>query len=147
MAHTYGGDPGASARDWIRFKLGDTSETRASLSDTELTYLIGEATPEGMEAGQVDADPVVKVRAAVAAAEEMATRYSGFSVSNKSVGNVSLSHENAATADRFRELADRLRLLLPPDSVEETAGGFTGQLMAPARPSMFLIGMGDNFGP
>lgn len=144
MTHTYGGDPGASARDWIRFKLGDTRETRASLTDTELGYLLTEATPEGMPEGEVDADPVVKVHAAVAAAEEMATRYSGFSASNKSVGNVSISHEYAATADRFRELADRLRALLPAE--EADPAGFTGRLMAPARPSMFIIGMNDNFG-
>lgn len=139
MSFTYSGNPASTPRDWVRFKLGDVKRGKASLTDGELDFLISEATPAGQTA---TTSPATKVHAAIAAAREMATRYSGFSASSKTVGNVSLSYEHAATADRFRDLAEQLKTLLPP---EQVSGGFTGALMAPARPSIFRVGMGDNF--
>ena len=42
MGWTYGGDPSASAKDAVRFLVGDTDSTDQLLQDGEITYLLSQ---------------------------------------------------------------------------------------------------------
>lgn len=44
MAWTYGGDPSANARDWVRFRIGDTDTADQQLSDEEIASLLSDAS-------------------------------------------------------------------------------------------------------
>ena len=40
MSFSYSGDPRESAKDWLRFKTGDTVESSVMLQDEELDYIV-----------------------------------------------------------------------------------------------------------
>jgi hypothetical protein len=120
MSWGYSGNPASSDRDRIRFLIGDTKETTQSLADGELDYLL--STHPSPEA------------AAAAAAEAMADRYAGLSVTTKRVGDLSLSYEYGQTGDRFMALAKRLR---------QRHWGIAVPLMADESPKQFSTGVHD----
>lgn len=43
MTWTYGGDPSANSRDWVRFRIGDTDTADQQLSDEEIASLLTDA--------------------------------------------------------------------------------------------------------
>lgn len=77
MTVTYSGDPAASARDAVRFLVGDTSTSTGQLQDTEIDYLVSTW-------GNT-------YRAASEAAMALAARAAGEFVTSKSVGSLSVS--------------------------------------------------------
>jgi hypothetical protein len=122
MAWTYGGNPGGNPVDTVRFHIGDVVQAPTSLSDAEVTFLIGEA----------GGDPL---RAAATAADLWAGRFAGLSASSKSVGDLTIAQDHAGAATRLYSLATRLRARL---------GGIAGPLIFDTRPSVFAVGMDDN---
>lgn len=120
MTWGYSGNPASSDRDRIRFLIGDTRETAQSLQDGELDYLLStHPTPEA---------------AAASAAEAMADRYAGLSVTTKRIGDLSLSYEHGQTGARFTALARRLR---------QRHWGIGVELMADESPKQFSTGVHD----
>lgn len=95
---TYSGDPTLSARDEMRFLLGDTVEAQAVFSDEEIDYLLTQSSNVYL--------------AAALGAETAASMYvssSNGSVSTKTVGALSISYDDASKASEYRKLASDLR--------------------------------------
>jgi hypothetical protein len=91
MTWTYSGNPGSSARNLVRFLIGDTLTTRQLLSDEEIdAVLTYQSSPS---------------YAAAACADAIANLFS--SKVDKSIGQTSLSLSQAIR--QYREMADRLR--------------------------------------
>lgn len=122
MTWSYGGDPSTSTKDRVRYLLGDTKETAQSLTDEEIAYELTIAEDDA-------------VKAAIAVAESMASRYAGLSGSSKKVGDVMIANDHAGTAQRFRDLARRLAARY---------GGIAVPLIMDTRESVFAIGAEDN---
>lgn len=122
MAWTYGGAPGTSPVDTVRFHIGDVVQSPQSLTDAEITYLISEAS----------GDPLL---AAANAADLWAGRFAGLSASSKSVGDLTIAQDHEGAATRLYDLGRRLRARL---------GGISGPLIFDASPSVFAVGMDDN---
>lgn len=125
MTWSYTG-PQNSPKDEVRFLLGDTVQQDESLSDEEITYLLG-------------ADPDVYL-AAANAAENMAAKYLKLSVTSKKVGELELQYNNSPTvADKLYKLAARLR-----------QGRYANQASLPfpswadQSDNIFSVGMNDN---
>lgn len=110
--------------DTVRFHIGDVAQSPNSLSDGEILYLITEA----------GGDPLA---AAASAADLWAGRFAGLSASSKSVGDLSISHDHAGTANRLYDLGKRLRSRL---------GGISGPLIFDTRAPVFAVGADDNGG-
>lgn len=91
MTWTYTG-PADSAKDEVRFLLGDTVEADPLLSDEEIAYLLSGS-----------GDDVYG--AAIAGARQVATQFARLATS-KSVGDMSLSYSDRARA--FEDVASRL---------------------------------------
>ncbi|WIC89149.1 hypothetical protein SEA_OTTAWA_103 [Arthrobacter phage Ottawa] len=122
MAWTYSGNPAGSDLDKVRFLLGDTTQTAsATLTNEEITYLLAE------EGGNTTS-------AAAEGALALAARYSGISATSKKIGDLSISYEHGALADRFTALAARLR--------KGQRSAFT-PIWDDSSPSIFSIGMDD----
>lgn len=116
MSWSYSGNPGSSPRDEVRFLIGDSRETKQSLSDGEIDYLIEQANGNATSA-------------AVEAALSTATRYAALSATSKKVGDLSLSSDYGATAARFEAVAARLRktqrsVFAPIISAEQEKDGY-----------------------
>jgi hypothetical protein len=128
MSWTYTDSPGSVARDRIRFLVGDTKQTSASLSDDEIAFLIAETgnVPDQYEA-------------AAQAAEAMAAKMTALSATSKKVGDLSLTSDNGQSASGYLTRAAALRarlttrIMFLPVVSEETA----------ADP-VFTLGMDDN---
>lgn len=121
MTFTYTGDPGSSDRDHIRFLIGDKKQTKQSVTDEEITFLL-----------QQHGDDVTL--AAAAAADALANTYSGMAATSKSIGDLSISYEHGETAGRYQKLAARLRASM---------AGVGGPVFAD-QTAQFSIGMMDN---
>lgn len=92
MSVTYSGDPAASARDAVRFLVGDTSTSTGLLADTEIDFLVSRWGSN-------------TYRAAAEAARVLAAKTSD-NVESKSVGSLSIS--KSGQSNRYLELAKSL---------------------------------------
>ena len=95
MAWTYSGDPANSDRDKVRFLIGDTDTTNQLLQDAEIAYLLS----------VYDNDPFMS---AVMGCRSLASKFSAKADYSRSVGDLSISTQYGATADRYLKLADTL---------------------------------------
>lgn len=95
MAWTYSGDPASSDRDKVRFLIGDTDSTNQMLQDAEIAYLLSAN----------DDDPYM---ASVMGCRSLATKFASKADYSRSVGDLSISTQYGATADRYAKLADTL---------------------------------------
>jgi hypothetical protein len=94
---SYSGDPEARPLDWVRFAIGDTDATKPVLSDAEITSLL---TSEGS-----------KWWAAVLGCEMGAATFTSRAIASKSVGDLSISYDNAQRAREWSERGARLAVL------------------------------------
>lgn len=96
MTWTYSGDPTSSARDQLRYRIGDTDQSSPLLSDEELDFELAEVS------GSV-------ARAAPSAAEEILSRFAR--QVDKSVGDlrISASQRHAQYARTVAKLKKSLR--------------------------------------
>lgn len=91
MTWTYTGNPAASPKDAVRFRVGDTDFDDQLLQDEEILYLLGtEATV---------------IQAAARAADGIAARFSR--LSDKAVGDLRISFSQKSA--QYRQLAMDLR--------------------------------------
>ncbi len=93
MSGNYAGDPAASAKDAVRFRLGDTGPT-FEFSNAEITYMLG------LNGQRV-------LRTAAACARQLSAKYTG--QVSKSVGSLSISYGERAAS--YATLADQLDAL------------------------------------
>lgn len=124
MAWTYTSAPATVPRDKVRFLVGDTKQTPASLSDEEITFLIAEG-----------GDNPNQYEAAALTAEAMAARIAGNSGTSKKVGDLSINTDHGATVNRLYALARELR-------AKNNQGAMFLPVYAPS-PSTFSLGMDD----
>lgn len=75
----------------------------------------------------------------MAAAEAISTRFNRMALSSKTVGDLSLSYDYSATAERYLLLAARLRR-------GSEAGGMAIPTMADTKDKQFSVGSNDNTG-
>lgn len=91
MAWTYSGDPAASDRDMLRFRVGDTDTSDQQFTDAELDALLAGG-------GSV-------WTAAIAAVEALTAKYAR--KVDRSLGDLSISHSQRL--DHYAEVLQRLR--------------------------------------
>lgn len=91
---SYSGNPATSARDEVRFLIGDTDETCMLLSDVELDYLVAKWLPLYGSALFI----------AAVAAKVISNRYAG----TVTVGEDGLSAQVGELQQRYADLSDRL---------------------------------------
>lgn len=96
MAFTYTGDPAGSSRDKVRFLIQDTISTNPHFQDEEIAWLLSEWADVYDTAAN--------------AADILAGRYAHQSDYSKSVGDLSLSESFGNQSNKFKELANSLRL-------------------------------------
>lgn len=133
MTWTYGGDPTASARDEVRFLIGDTDTTDQLLSDEEIAYCISKAGDSPYQAAHD-------------AAYAVASKFSRMATS-KSVGDLSLSYADRAQAfftlaNELLELGARRDVPTPwvnPDNLKRA----TDKTRPPANGTEFWTGVDD----
>lgn len=92
---TYSGDPTDSAKDEVRFLIGDTDSSSQLISDEEVNYLVGIYPASAGTANFL---------AAAAAARSIAARYTG--AVSKQVGSLRINL--AERASQYAELAKTL---------------------------------------
>lgn len=107
MTWTYSGDPSQSAKDEVRFLIGDTNSSDPLLQDAEINWLL--------------ADCGTTRFAAVEAAEGVAAYYARSA--DKAVGNLKLSASQKF--EHYTRLAVRLRRKATIATVAPYAGGIT----------------------
>lgn len=87
MAWTYSGNPASSARDEIRFLVGDTDSDSPQLSDEEIDYIATTLPDKGVL--------YPNMAAAASAAAAIAAKYA--KLIDKSVGSLSISYSQKHT--------------------------------------------------
>lgn len=97
MTWTYSGDPSSSARDEVRYLIGDTNEDDQQLSDQEIAWAIAQYPSQG--AGYPN------FKAAILLVNGLISKYTS-SVS-KTVGSLSINRGDKAT--KYRELLVNLK--------------------------------------
>lgn len=107
MTWTYGGDPGANDRDWVRFRIGDTDTTDQQMTDEEIAALLAEYTS--------------KQAAAVVAVEALIAKFSR--LASKSVGDLSIQYNQRL--ENYQSLAERLRREQAIRAASPVAGGIS----------------------
>jgi hypothetical protein len=105
VAWTYSGDPSSSAKDAVRFAIGDTDATDPLLTDEEINHLVAEYG--------------TAKQAAPAAAEAIAAKFSR--QASKSVGDLSIQLNQKAEA--YMALARRLAQRASTVAAAPYAGG------------------------
>lgn len=108
MAWSYTGNPGASAKDQLRFLIGDTDECDQLLQDGELTWLLTQYNNTPMNA-------------AIRACEILMMKFGR--LVDESVGSVSLSYSQRVAA--FTKLQVMLRNRLATEDCSWFAGGIS----------------------
>jgi hypothetical protein len=126
MTWTYSGDPSASAKDAVRFTIGDTDDTDELISDEEVTYLISIHNGVGM--------------ASVGAARAIAAKYSRKADQSRAVGDLSLSQQYSQQSFNYHHLADHLLAIASGIDAPPLA-----QANADALGAEFTIGLLDKF--
>lgn len=94
---SYTGNPDARPIDMVRFLIGDTDADSQQLSDNEITALLTLASDN-------------KTLAAISACRALATKYASKSDYSRSVGDLSISTQYGATADRYLKMASVLEV-------------------------------------
>jgi hypothetical protein len=107
MAWTYA-DPSASAKDEVRFLMGDTDQDRPHMQDEEIAYLLTKYDPE---------------TAAAQACEQLAAKYAG--LIDRTVGSLTINYSQMTK--QFADTAMRLRK--QARSPESIAAGGAGPLV------------------
>lgn len=134
---TYSGDPTTSARDEVRFLIGDTNENDPQLSDTEIDYLLLQTGGNAQSA-------------ALRSVEGLISQYSR--LVDKSIGDLSISYSQrkASYMDLLKMLRRQASLAL--SSSAPYAGGISvsDKLSREADPDRvipaFKVGMHENTG-
>lgn len=134
MTWTYTGNPAASPKDAVRFRVGDTDVDDQLLQDEEILYLLGtEATV---------------IQAAASAADAIAARFSR--LSDKAVGDLRIAFSQKSA--QYRQLAADLRKEAGISMAVPFAGGISRSQKAAqesdsnrVQPS-FKVGMDDHPG-
>lgn len=116
MTWSYSGNPSASDLDKVRFLIGDTDTNNQLLSNEEITFLLTEWNNNAYVA-------------ASNAAYSLSAEFSGKSDFSRSVGDLSLSTQYGAQAERYGSLAKRL-------AVQSSAG-------APPFPTASSVALGN----
>lgn len=96
MTFTYSGDPNVSARDKVRFLIGDTFATDAHLQDEEIAWLLSVNNNDVWETAR-------------AGAEHIAIDYAHKANYSKTVGDLAISEQFRGQADEFYKLSDRIK--------------------------------------
>lgn len=91
MTWSYG-DPSASAKDAVRFEVGDTDKTKPQVQDEDIYYVLG-------------LNSQIVLKAAARIAEHLAAKYTRMG----SVRNATIANDKMNVAKEYRELANRLR--------------------------------------
>jgi hypothetical protein len=94
---SYTGNPDARPIDMVRFLIGDTDSDNQQINDNEITSLL--ALADGN-----------KTLAAISACRALATKYASKSDYSRSVGDLSISTQYGATADRYLKMASVLEV-------------------------------------
>jgi hypothetical protein len=94
---TYSGDPSSSAKDEIRFLVGDTDENIPEVSDEEIAYIVTMHADPGVGYGNYTAAAVL--------AQAIAAKYA--KKADKSVGGLSIQYKQKY--DNYVALAETLR--------------------------------------
>lgn len=97
MTWTYSGDPSSSAKDEVRFLVGDTDSTVQEASDEEVAYILTMHGDPGSTYGNYAAASVL--------AQAIASKYA--KKADKSVGGLSIQYR--AKFENYMALAERLR--------------------------------------
>lgn len=105
---TYSGDPSASAKDAVRFTIGDTDCRDQILSDKEIEYLLGQYCQSVLQAS-------------IRAAEMAMAKYSR--MIDESVGSVRLSFSQKSKG--FQVMINQLRQRLAIEGITPFAGGIS----------------------
>jgi hypothetical protein len=108
MSWTYSHNPSNSAKDEVRFLIGDTSENDPLLHDEEIIYLLN----------QYNQYPL---NASIEACERVIAKFSR--LSDESVGSVSKSFSQKA--DGYSKLRDMLRNRMAINGSRPYAGGIS----------------------
>ena len=96
MTFTYVGDPSLSARERVRFLIGDTESTDPHLQDEEIAWLLS-----------IHGDDIWET--ARAAAENIGISYAHRANYSKTIGDLSISEQFATSADQFYKLANKIK--------------------------------------
>lgn len=94
MSFSYSGDPSTSDLDEVRTLLADTDSTDVLLTDETITWLLTEWP--------------TTYQAARAGAEIIASQMARDAISQKRIGDLSLSYDYSARANDYRKLAESL---------------------------------------
>ncbi len=105
---TYSGDPSKSAKDLVRFLIGDTDSSDPLLTDLEIAYLLGQYN-------------MVAMNAAIRACETIMTKFAR--LANETVGSVKIDFSQKSKA--YRDMAAALTQRLSVESMTPYAGGIS----------------------
>lgn len=108
MSWSYSGNPGANAKDAVRFYVGDTEKCSPLLQDEEIEWLLEKYA-------------YAPLNAAIRACEAIAAKFSR--QADETVGRVSISLSQKSKA--FLKLSDRLRERLATEDCLPYAGGIS----------------------
>ena len=108
MAWTYSGDPSSSAKDAVRFLIGDTNSTNQLLQDAEISYLLNLYNQAPMNA-------------AIRACETIMAKYSR--LADESAGQVSISFSQRAKG--YSSMLANLKTRLYSEDCGIIAGGIS----------------------
>jgi hypothetical protein len=115
MSWTYSGNPASSARDEVRFLVGDTDVTKPwTLQDAEIGYAVT------LYSG---APPVIgqNYRAAEECAYQILAKLKG-TLADKSIGDLRISFNNQSLTF-FQQTANRMKALATLQAVPVSIGG------------------------
>ncbi len=110
MSWSYSGDPSASQRDELRFKIGDTDPTNPELQDEELDYIITNISSSGTY--NVLKGCMVALRAIVA-------KY-------KALCDEKVADVDVKWSQRFKEAKQALQLYTEEHSKAALTGAYAG---------------------
>lgn len=136
MTWTYTGNPAASSKDAIRYLIGDTDTTFQLMSDEEIAYVSGIATPiydDDMMAASICCDVIANALA----------REISISADGVTAGADQLMDKYQKTAANLRKMYDRIRGVAGVPYV-----GGIDPFMPPdfsVKPLIFGLGFMDNF--
>lgn len=95
MTWTYSNNPAGSDRDKVRFLIGDTDTTNQLVTDEEINWMLSEANN-------------APYMAAANLCASLATKFAAKSDYSRSVGDLSISTQYGAAADRYAKLGATL---------------------------------------
>lgn len=108
MSWSYSGNPGSSAKDQVRFLIGDTISSDQLLQDAEITWLLS----------QYNNTPI---NAAIRACETIISRFSR--LADESVGQVKIQFSQKAKG--YQNTLEMLKIRLLSEDCAPFAGGIS----------------------